>query len=66
MQYHIINYSSHTIHDILMTYLFYNWKFEHFESFHPFFPTPAPTFGNHWSVVFSLNWAFSFLDSSYK
>ena len=27
MQYSIINYSHHAVHYILMSYLFYNWRF---------------------------------------
>ena len=43
MQYGIINYGHHAVHYIPMTYLFYNWKFILFNSFHLFYPLPLAT-----------------------
>ena len=58
-----------------MNYLFYNWKFVHFDHFHQFCalqPHPHPsTSGNHQSVLCIYGFGFTFfnilfLDSTYK
>ena len=40
MQYNVINYSHHAVHDFLLIDFFYNWKFVPFDYLHPFSPPP--------------------------
>ena len=47
MQDSIMNYSCHVVHDIRMTYLFYNWEFVPFSFFPHFSYSLAPASGNH-------------------
>ena len=39
----IVNYSHHAAHYILMTYLFCNWQFLHFDSLHPNYTPSSQT-----------------------
>ena len=48
MQNSIINYSHHAVHYILMTYLFCNWQFLHFDLLHSNCPPPSV---KHWYVL---------------
>ena len=60
MQYSIVYYNHHAVYYILMTYLFYNWKFVPFDVLHSLLPPPPSASGNHPSVL-NYPWACFFL-----
>ena len=65
----IINYSFHAVCYILMTYLFYNWKFISFDFLHSFLPNshhPPLATTSLFSASMSLFFFFLLLDSTYK
>ena len=59
MQYSIVYYNHHAVYYILMTYLFYNWKFVPFDVLHSLLPPPPSASGNHPSVL-NYPWACFF------
>ena len=65
MQYSSSNYSHHAVHYIPQTYLFYTWEFAVLTKF-TVLPTSHPLPLAYQSVLYTCEFSFLFLDSTYK